>query len=429
MSDQVPEGWKQGKFGDLAKVQNGYAFKSSDFSDVGYAAAIRMSNLKLGRVDLSDAKYVHDSVVRGLEQFRLRVGDFLFGMSGSLDNYAWVKKQDGLCYLNQRVGCLRNKPNTDPLFTSYCYLSETVRREITGLAAGAAQLNISGNQLEAISVPLPPLPEQKKIAAILSSVDEVIEKTRAQIDKLKDLKTGMMQELLTKGIGSGGVPHTEFKDSPVGKIPVGWESYLLGDVFDLKNGVNKDKDAFGHGVPIISYKNVYVGGGILDSDLSALVEMNEKELSRFRVHFGDVFFTRTSETPDEIGFTNVYLGERDDVVFNGFVIRGRQKNNLFHPHFLKYIFQSNAVRKQMMDNSKFTTRAGISGESLGRIAISVPDISEQKNIANALDSVEARITKTINKINAIQSFKKALMQDLLTGKVRVQVDTCELADV
>lgn len=429
MSDQVPEGWKQGKFGDLAKVQNGYAFKSSDFSDVGYAAAIRMSNLKLGRVDLSDAKYVHDSVVRGLEQFRLRVGDFLFGMSGSLDNYAWVKKQDGLCYLNQRVGCLRNKPNTDPLFTSYCYLSETVRREITGLAAGAAQLNISGNQLEAISVPLPPLPEQKKIAAILSSVDEVIEKTRAQIDKLKDLKTGMMQELLTKGIGSGGVPHTEFKDSPVGKIPVGWESYLLGDVFDLKNGVNKDKDAFGHGVPIISYKNVYVGGGILDSDLSALVEMNEKELSRFRVHFGDVFFTRTSETPDEIGFTNVYLGERDDVVFNGFVIRGRQKNNLFHPHFLKYIFQSNAVRKQMMDNSKFTTRAGISGESLGRIAISAPDISEQKNIANALDSVEARITKTINKINAIQSFKKALMQDLLTGKVRVQVDTCELADV
>lgn len=274
----------------------------------------------------------------------------------------------------------------------------------------------------------PPLPEQKKIAAILSSVDEVIEKTRAQIDKLKDLKTGMMQELLTKGIGPGGVPHTEFKDSPVGRIPVGWESYLLGDVFDLKNGVNKDKDAFGHGVPIISYRNVYVGGGILDSDLSALVEMNEKELSRFRVHYGDVFFTRTSETPDEIGFSNVYLGRRDDVVFNGFVIRARQKNGLFHPNFLKYVFQSNAVRKQMIDNSKFTTRAGISGESLGRIAIAVPDISEQKNIANALNSVEARITKTINKINAIQSLKKALMQDLLTGKVRVNVDARELAD-
>lgn len=428
MSNTVPEDWKQGKFGDLAKVQNGYAFKSSDFSDVGYAAAIRMSNLKLGRVDLSDAKYVHDKVVKGLEQFRLSDGDFLFGMSGSLDNYAWVKKQDGLCYLNQRVGCLRNKPNADPLFTSYCYLSETVKREITGLAAGAAQLNISGSQLEAISVPLPPLPEQKKIAVTLSSVDEVIEKTRAQINKLKDLKTGMMQELLTKGVGSGGVPHTEFKDSPVGWIPVGWESHLLGDVFDLKNGVNKDKDAFGHGVPIISYKNVYVGDGILDSDLGALVEMNEKELSRFRVHFGDVFFTRTSETPDEIGFVNVYLGERNDVVFNGFVIRGRQKYDLFHPHFLKYVFQSNAIRKQMMDNSKFTTRAGISGEALSRIAIAVPDISEQKNIANALDSIETRIKKTSNKINAVQSVKKALMQDLLTGKVRVKVDTCELAD-
>lgn len=96
---------------------------------------------------------------------------------------------------------------------------------------------------------------------------------------------------------------------------------------------------------------------------------------------------------------------------------------------MKYVFQSNAVRKQMMDNSKFTTRAGISGESLGRIAIAVPDIPEQKNIANALDSVEARITKTINKINTIQSFKKAMMQDLLTGKVRVNVNSRELSNV
>tara|TARA_R100000900_G_scaffold39187_1_gene32257 strand:- start:25293 stop:26246 length:954 start_codon:yes stop_codon:yes gene_type:complete len=314
------------------------------------------------------------------------------------------------------------------VISDYLYYALVHKKpEILAMAQGSTIKEVRTPALVKLTQLYPPLPEQKKIAAILSSVDDVIEKTRAQIDKLKDLKTGMMQELLTRGIGPGGVPHTEFKDTPVGQVPVQWQIHSLGNVVDFKNGVNKDKDAFGHGVPIISYKNVYAGGGISDSDLNALVEMNEKELARFKVNYGDVFFTRTSETPDEIGFTNVYLGERNDVVFNGFVIRGRPKYNLFHPRFLKYVFQSNAVRKQMMDNSKFTTRAGISGESLGRIEIAVPEIPEQRNIADALDSVELRIQAVSTKLDAYKSLKKALMQDLLTGKVRVNVDNKEPA--
>src|SRR5690606_10189467 len=96
---------------------------------------------------------------------------------------------------------------------------------------------------------LPPLPEQQKIASILSSVDDVIEKTRAQIDKLKDLKTGMMQELLTKGIG-----HTEFKDSPVGPIPSKWEVHRIGDLLTER----KEKGV--EGLPIYS---VLMEGGMI----------------------------------------------------------------------------------------------------------------------------------------------------------------------
>ncbi|MBZ5487481.1 restriction endonuclease subunit S [Halomonas aquamarina] len=424
MSNRVPAGWGIHELGDLAeKIEGGGT--PPRIEPTYWDGGIPWATVKdLRRVSLtSTAECIS---VQGLEKSSSKLISAYTMIIACRMAVGKAVYFDRDVAINQDLKAFYPVSGVDWRFILHWYLSQS--EKIENLATGSTVKGIRLDDLKLLPIDLPPLPEQKKIAAILSSVDEVIEKTRAQIDKLKDLKTGMMQELLTKGIGPGGVPHTEFKDSPVGRIPVGWESYLLGDVFDLKNGVNKDKDAFGHGVPIISYKNVYVGGGILDSDLSALVEMNEKELSRFRVHFGDVFFTRTSETPDEIGFSNVYLGRRDDVVFNGFVIRARQKNGLFHPNFLKYVFQSNAVRKQMMDNSKFTTRAGISGESLGRIAIAVPDISEQKNIANALDSVEARITKTINKINAIQSFKKALMQDLLTGKVRVNVDARELAD-
>lgn len=431
MSNKVPEGWFIETIANISsKVGSGITPTggSKVYSSSG-VKFIRSQNVHFSGLSLNDLAYISPDIHSSMSGSKLKDGDVLLNITGaSIGRCSFVPEDFGEANVNQHVCIIRPNEKVSTQFLAQWLASDFGQHAIAIYQAGGNREGLNFQQIRSISLNRPPLPEQKKIAAILSSVDEAIEKTRAQIDKLKDLKTGMMQELLTKGIGPGGVPHTEFKDSPVGRIPVGWESYLLGDVFDLKNGVNKDKDAFGHGVPIISYKNVYVGGGILDSDLSALVEMNEKELSRFRVHFGDVFFTRTSETPDEIGFSNVYLGRRDDVVFNGFVIRARQKNGLFHPNFLKHVFQSNAVRKQMMDNSKFTTRAGISGESLGRIAIAVPDISEQKNIANALDSVEARITKTINKINAIQSFKKALMQDLLTGKVRVNVDARELAD-
>ena len=428
MSNTIPEGWSIAPIGDICNIAIGGTPSRSipDYWDSSKTTGSPWVSIRdLNKPWIHEtSEWITEAGIKHSNVKLVRKGTVLMSFKLSVGRVAFAGRD---LYTNEAIAAFlpqkKNEYSDQFLYQGLQHwnLLENIDQAVKGVTLNKEKIN----QIETL---LPPLPEQKKIAAILSSVDEVIEKTRAQIDKLKDLKTGMMQELLAKGIGPGGVPHTEFKDSPLGRIPVGWESYLLGDVFDLKNGVNKDKDAFGHGVPIISYKNVYVGGGILDSDLSALVEMNEKELSRFRVHFGDVFFTRTSETPDEIGFSNVYLGRRDDVVFNGFVIRARQKNGLFHPNFLKYVFQSNAVRKQMMDNSKFTTRAGISGESLGRIAIAVPDISEQKNIANALDSVEARITKTINKINAIQSFKKALMQDLLTGKVRVNVDSRELAD-
>lgn len=433
MSDQVPEGWKQGKFGDLAKVQNGYAFKSSDFSDVGYAAAIRMSNLKLGRVDLSDAKYVHDSVVRGLEQFRLRAGDFLFGMSGSIDNYAWVKKQDGLCYLNQRVGCLRNKPNTDPLFTSYCYLSETVRREITGLAAGAAQLNISGNQLEAISVPLPPLPEQKKIAAILLSVDEVIEKTRAQINKLKDLKTGMMQELLTKGIGLGGVPHTEFKASPLGKIPAVWkvatvESLLSNVPNPMRSGpfgsALLKKELVTEGIPFLGIDNVHVEF-FRQSFKRFITEDKFKELKRYEVFPGDVMVTimgtvgRCCVVPDGVGKT----------ISSKHVWTITLDKDKYVPELLCWqINYANWVKQQFKNESQGGVMDSISSGTLKNLVIPVPPIDEQRKIVKVYRGLTSSIEKKESKLCSIQSLKKALMQDLLTGKVRVQIDTHELAE-
>ncbi|WP_144820427.1 restriction endonuclease subunit S [Marinobacter piscensis] len=420
MSNTVPEGWKVIPFEVVfTEIKNGC---SLDQNGSGNGLPVtRIETISNGKIDYSKTGWLYTT--QDIERFRIDKGDILFSHINSLKHIGKtaIKDDDRLLYHGMNLLRFKiDRSKFSPTYLQNLLSWEVVREDMRKKAKQAInQASLNVQDIKTTAYPIPPLPEQQKIAAILSSVDDVIEKTRAQIDKLKDLKTGMMQELLTKGIGLGGIPHTEFKDSPVGKIPVSWQTKAMGEVFDFKNGVNKDKTAFGHGVPIISYKNVYVGGGIVDSNINALVEMNDQELERFRVNYGDVFFTRTSETPDEIGFTNVYLGSRNNVVFNGFVIRGRQKSNIFDPDFLKYVFQGNVVRKQMMDNSKFTTRAGISGESLGRIKLAIPDIPEQQVIASILDTFQNRIDRVRNKLMAHESLKKALMQDLLTGKVRV----------
>ena len=418
MSNTVPEGWVSGKFGDLARVQNGYAFKSSDFSEQGHAAAIRMSNLKKGRIDLSDAKYVPERIVEGLDQFRLSEGDFLFGMSGSLENYGWVTSDTGVCYLNQRVGCLRAKPKSDSLFTAYCYLSETVKREIVGLAAGAAQLNISGSQLEAIPVPIPPLPEQQKIAAILSSVDDVIEKTRAQIDKLKDLKTGMMQELLTKGIG-----HTEFKDSPLGRIPENWAVVPLSEIVQSKVLGTTLRGQGDQNVLLLKMGNL-LNGEVVYSKREWV--SYSSEIEPLLLEHGDLLFN-TRNTPELVGKSANYVGKSNPVTYDNNLLRLRfynSMNSFFVGYFLNLPTSLQSLAQLV---SGTTSVAAIYWKDMASLLISVPPKVEQDQIVATIGAISAKIDITTRKIADLRQLKKALMQDLLTGKVRVNVDQKESA--
>tara|TARA_R110000851_G_scaffold68733_7_gene154249 strand:+ start:3289 stop:4539 length:1251 start_codon:yes stop_codon:yes gene_type:complete len=289
--------------------------------------------------------------------------------------------------------------------------------------SGSAQPQITGAGLRTVEFPAPPLPEQKEIAAILTSVDEVIEKTRAQIDKLKDLKAGMMQELLTKGIG-----HTEFKGSPMGRIPASWE---VADLISLSlngisNGVFNDPKKVGKGKKIINVYDMYQGFGVNTASLK-LVDINEKEFSRNQVKYGDVFFTRSSLKLEGIAYCNINLSKDNDITYDGHLMRVRPDKNRVHPKYLAHFCLSDHARKFFMAAAKHSTMTTIGQADIASLEIALPPLSEQEEIISVISAVECRI-KTVNtRLQQKTALKKALMQDLLTGKVRVQVDTRELA--
>ena len=427
MSDLVPYGWTKTEFGNVTESIKSGLSRRIVSQDIGIPVLIS-GNIQNNTLDVSELKYWHLDDPQGADTSRylLDDGDILLCFINSL-------AQIGKLCIYRDIG--RPAIYTTNLFrvvahadfsASYVYqlmTYQSFQEEIQLITKPAVnQASFTKSDLEAIPVILPSLTEQQKIAAILTSVDEVIEITQAQIDKLKDLKTGMMQQLLTSGVSVDGKPHAEFKDSTVGRIPKGWKVESFDTVFTLKNGVNKGKEFFGQGVPIISYRNVFDGNGIYDYMLTNKVEMTDNELSRFSVKLGDVFITRTSETPHEIGLTNVYLGKLNNVVYNGFVIRARQNGEYLDHEYCKYAFLAGYMRRQMINSSKFTTRAGISGESLNLLKIVIPPMHEQITIGKSLSSVDARIIVLQKRKDVKLSVKKALMQDLLTGKVRVKTE-------
>lgn len=199
-----------------------------------------------------------------------------------------------------------------------------------------------------------------------------------------------------------------------------WDTTLIGDFLEFKNGLNKGKEFFGHGTPIVNYTDVYQKRGLKASDIRGRVFLTADEIHRFEVRKYDVFFTRTSETPDEVGMTSVLLEDIDDCVFSGFVLRGRPKNDMFVPEYCKFCFSTAAVRNAIITGCTYTTRALTNGKQLSAIEIPLPPKPEQEAIASALSDIDALITNLEKLIAKKKAIKQGAMQELLTGKRRLK---------
>lgn len=285
-------------------------------------------------------------------------------------------------------------------------------RTFSDVISGSAQPQITAEGMKKVCLPIPPLPEQKKIASILTSVDEVIENTQKQIDKLQDLKKATMNELLTKGIG-----HTEFKDSEFGRIPKSWEVVTLEEISEaLIDYRGKSPPKSDKGIPLITAKNIRMG--FIKMEPKEFIE--ETSFNQWMVRgipkFGDIFFT--TEAP--LGFVAMVPEYKHAVGQRVITISPRRE--IFDPQFLCYQLQGETFQKQLVDSSTGSTVTGIKQSTLRKILLCVLPLSEQQKIIEMVSSIDIRIDQVSIKLTQTQSLKKSLMQDLLTGKVRVTVN-------
>jgi type I restriction enzyme S subunit len=208
-----------------------------------------------------------------------------------------------------------------------------------------------------------------------------------------------------------------YKQTEVGMIPEDWEAVPIGNIFEFKNGLNKAKEYFGKGTPIVNYMDVFNNTGLLKKEVGGKVTLTTDEIRNYQVKKGDVFFTRTSETVEEIGMSSVLLEDITDAVFSGFVLRGRPKNDMLTLLYKQYCFRSKEVRKQICSTSSYTTRALTNGKLLSNVYIPVPPtITEQTAVATALSDADALIQSLEKLIAKKRNIKQGAMQELLKPK-------------
>ncbi len=401
MNNSVPKDWQVSKIGELIQKVIDNRGKTPPLSDKGkeLIEINCIENYKFPNYDLIK-KYVsnktYNSWFRGGHP---KKGDILVSTVGSIGQFSIMNDNRGC--IAQNIIAITPKKNICNDYLYYACSSDIIKKAISSVLMGAVQPSLKVPDFLAINLHLPSLPEQKKIAFILTSVDEVIEKTQLQINKLQDLKKGMMDELLTKGIG-----HAEFKDSELGRIPKSWDIVSLDSVSKIIMGQSPNSSSYNNnrvGLPFFQGKTDfgdYFPMARIWCSKPLKVAPVSSILLTVRAPVGDINITK-----------------EECCIGRGLAaIQAESINSDFLFENLKFL------KNKFNFYSQGTTFEAINQSDLKSFKIMKPSLSEQKKIITILKSINNNASISNVYLKKIVFLKKSLMQDLLTGKVRVSVN-------
>lgn len=200
-------------------------------------------------------------------------------------------------------------------------------------------------------------------------------------------------------------------------IPEFWKTCRLQDLGTLTNGINKEKNDFGFGIPFINLQDVFGKNAITDLPCG-LVNATNDEVRRFGLKRNDVLFIRSSVKPEGVGLTAVVLLDDPTLVYSGFIIRFRPTSGIFSSNFLRYCFYEKNFRKSLLQKSTISANTNINQVSLSSIEFSLPPINEQYEIAKILSTWDCAIERVQRLIEAKQREKAKLVSQLLSGQMR-----------
>lgn len=412
----IPEDWVISTIGDSMRLINGRAFKPDDWREHGLPI-IRIQNLNNSESAFNYWPGVVD------DKNLIEVGDLLFAWSGTTGTSFGARVWGGPTgVLNQHI--FKVKPDSKKLTMSYAHLVLLkVQVQIEKQAHGfkASFVHVKKSDLVGIQLPLPSTKaEQEAIAEALFDADALIESIEQLIAKKRQIKQGAMQELLT---GKRRLPGFQvkpgYKQTETGVIPEDWNLLQLCEIGKFKNGINKGSEAFGHGSPFVNLMDVFGVSSIAAINSLGLVDTNTAEQQTYDIRKGDVIFIRSSVKPSGVGLTAVVEKDLPLTVYSGFLIRFRDGGTL-NIGFKRYCFYEEGFRAQVISASSVSANTNINQDNLKRLFLSFPPTkAEQEAIATILSGMGTEVEALEAKLTKARQIKQGMMQELLTGRIRL----------
>ncbi len=382
--------WGVKKLGELLKVQNGYAFNSKLFTNETGTPLIRIRDIKKGIGTVTNFNGSYD------KKYEVKSGDFLIGMDGEFGCYEW---KGDTALLNQRVCRLQdfsNRINSRFLF----YGINKYLKAIEEVTAFATVKHISSKQIEAIEIPLPPLPEQLRIVAILDEAFESI--ARAKESAEKNLKNA--NEIFESYL------QNVFENKK-------WAMKTLGDVCEKVEYGSSSKSIKEGKIAVLRMGNIQNGRFNWEE---LVYSDNLKENEKYLLKYNDVLFNRTN-SPELVGKTAIYKGEMP-AIFAGYLIRIHRMENLLDADYLNYYLNSEmAMNYGKSVATSSVNQANINGTKLKSYPIHLPSLSGQQAIVAKLNTLSAETKKLeaiyTQKLADLEELKKSILAKAFKGEL------------
>lgn len=336
--------------------------------------------------------------------------------------------RNGIGFGSTEFIILRAKGKNDARFVFHWTRNPSLRKTAElSMTGSAGQQRVQPSFFARFHVPPMSPTEQTAIAGILDTVDEAIRQTAAVIEKLKKIRAGLLHDLLTRGIDEDGqlrdpIRHPEqFNDSPLGRVPKAWEMKPLEALADIRfSSVDKKSHAGERRVRLCNYIDAYNNEYLTGSEsFFMMATATEAEVSQFSLRGGDIVVTKDSETPDDIGIPCVITGQPTDLVCGYHLALIRHNGGQMNSIFLAKQLRHSRMARYFGRVCNGLTRYGLPTSAFSSASILVPPLPEQNAIAAILRGLDDRLREETRAQGKLTLIKRGLMQDLLTGRVRV----------
>ncbi len=414
----MPEGWIETTLGHCLRENPSYGANASavPFSHK-LPRYVRITDIRdCGTLNQDSVSIAIDNVI----DYLLEDGDFLIARSGNTvgKSFRYNRSLGPCAYAGYLLLFRFDETQTTSAYFKHVAQSDFYWQWVKSTLRTGAQPNINSKEYSSFIFPLPPLPEQRAIAEILDSVDATISATEATLAQTRRVKQALLQQLLTKGIDENGRPHTKFKMTEIGEIPEAWEVSSFGSISDevtvgIACSATHAYVPKGEGVAMIRNQNIK-DGWIDESDMLNVRKDFDSEFSTKRLREGDLVIARTGYP----GLTAVVPKSLAACqTFTTLIVRiPKTISSDYCAIWMNSPLGAAFVSRLQAGGAQQNLNAG----ALKTMPILLPPYKEQLRIVAAIFDVREDMHRKEKSIRELGSFKRALMRDLLTGKVRVK---------